>query len=113
MQEKYGVTFTVYSAEKKQKGCSLVRVKQFDKAIGGDGDTSLLIWLGKNILGQKDHHVDQTAPNHELLSVLLNEIKSLKGKLAEVEKIQAAENKQDDEKSAKPRYTGILQGSLE
>jgi hypothetical protein len=93
VQEKYGVTFTAYSAEKKQKGHSLVRVKQFYKAVDGEGDTSMLIWLGKNLLGQRDSHIEQQAPHHELLSVLLSDIKSLKEKLEEVEKIRFEENK--------------------
>lgn len=52
VQEKYGMSFSVYSQEKRQKGDSKLREKQFDKAI--DGDNMMLIWLGKNRLGQKD-----------------------------------------------------------
>ncbi|NCX93640.1 MAG: hypothetical protein EBX40_03075, partial [Gammaproteobacteria bacterium] len=36
----------------KSKGDNLLRVAQFKKAMSGD--TSALIWLGKNRLGQSD-----------------------------------------------------------
>ncbi|HET7336299.1 MAG TPA: hypothetical protein VFJ23_00230 [Candidatus Nitrosotalea sp.] len=52
VKEKYGMSFTDYSQEKRQKGDSRLREKQFNKAI--EGDNMMLIWLGKNRLGQKD-----------------------------------------------------------
>ena len=52
VKEKYGMSFTEYSQEKRQKGDSILRETQFNKAI--DGDNMMLIWLGKNRLGQKD-----------------------------------------------------------
>lgn len=52
VQEKYGISFSAYSQEKRQKGDSLIREKQFDKAV--EGDNMMLIWLGKNRLGQRD-----------------------------------------------------------
>lgn len=52
VQARYGVSFTIYSQEKKQKGDSILREKQFKKAI--NGDNMMLIWLGKNRLGQRD-----------------------------------------------------------
>lgn len=52
VKEKYGMSFTEYSQEKRQKGDSILRETQFNKAI--DGDNMMLIWLGKNRLGQRD-----------------------------------------------------------
>ena len=31
-----------------------IRRKQFEKALAGNGDTTMLIWLGKQYLGQRD-----------------------------------------------------------
>jgi hypothetical protein len=53
VQTDHGVTFTEYADKKRQKGGSLIREKQYKKAL--KGDNSMLIWLGKNRLGQKDN----------------------------------------------------------
>lgn len=52
VQERYGMGFTEYSNEKKDFGNSLLRDKQFNKAL--DGDNTMLIWLGKNRMKQKE-----------------------------------------------------------
>lgn len=58
-----GVDFSTYHREKKTKGDALLRLAQFKKAIGKtkEGDTQLLIHLGKHRLGQVDKtEVDTT-----------------------------------------------------
>ena len=52
VKQKYDVSFTIYSQEKKQKGDSCLREVQFKKAL--KGDNMMLVWLGKNRLNQKD-----------------------------------------------------------
>lgn len=52
VEEEKGMFFTEYAAEKKAKGDELLRNKQFDKAM--TGDNVMLVWLGKNRLGQRD-----------------------------------------------------------
>lgn len=47
-----GISFSKYSQQKKAKGDSMLRARQYQEAM--DGDKSLLIWLGKNRLGQTD-----------------------------------------------------------
>jgi AraC-like DNA-binding protein len=43
--------------EKGRKLCDAqIRRKQVEKALAGNGDTTMLIWLGKQRLGQKDKH---------------------------------------------------------
>jgi hypothetical protein len=37
-----------------------IRRKQFEKALAGNGDTTMLIWLGKQLLGQRDKHEVET-----------------------------------------------------
>lgn len=51
-QEKFKIGFAAYSQKKKSEGKELLRRKQFDAAMGGD--KTMLIWLGKQILQQKD-----------------------------------------------------------
>jgi hypothetical protein len=51
--ELYGITtFSAYAQLKKEEGCELLRRTQFDIAMGGN--VSMLIWLGKQYLDQRD-----------------------------------------------------------
>jgi hypothetical protein len=79
VEQQYGVSFTNYSSEKKQKGESLLRHKQFEVAM--KGDKTMLVWLGKNRLGQREHE-EKTflAPNDGYLTTIIEELKALKGK---------------------------------
>jgi len=52
VREKTGLSFAEYSAQKKEKGKISLRRKQFEVALAGN--VSMLIWLGKQYLGQKD-----------------------------------------------------------
>ncbi len=52
IEQEYGMSFTAYSSEKKQKGDSILRAKQFEKAA--KGDNTMLIWLGKNRMKQAE-----------------------------------------------------------
>ena len=46
------ISFSKYLQEKKAKGNSLLKVKQFDAAM--TGDKTMMIWLGKQRLGQSE-----------------------------------------------------------
>ena len=52
-QEDNNIGFADYLREKKAKGNSLLKVKQFEAAIK-DKDRTMLVWLGKQRLGQRD-----------------------------------------------------------
>ena len=52
-KEETGNTFAVYLKEKSLTGNASLRRAQFKAALRGN--TGLLIWLGKNMLGQKDN----------------------------------------------------------
>ena len=52
VREQYGQNFSDYVAKKLPKGDANIRVVQYQKAL--KGDNSMLIWLGKNRLKQKD-----------------------------------------------------------
>lgn len=51
------VGFSVYLQEKRSNGKALLRAKQYAKAMGNtkEGDTTLLIWLGKVSLDQREY----------------------------------------------------------
>ena len=51
-KEIYKMNFSDYSAKKRQKGNSMLHYKQFQTAMGGN--VSMLVWLGKQRLGQKE-----------------------------------------------------------
>lgn len=52
IEEEKGMLCSDYSALKKRKGNSKIFLKQQEVAEGGD--RGMLIWLGKNRLGQRD-----------------------------------------------------------
>lgn len=56
LAEHYGESFSDYSAKKRSKGDSNIKVVQYQKAL--KGDNHMLIWLGKNRLKQKDKEED-------------------------------------------------------
>lgn len=51
-QEDHKIGFTDYLLQKKEKGDSMLKLKQFEQAM--EGDRGMLIWLGKNRLDQSD-----------------------------------------------------------
>lgn len=78
VEQQYGMSFTNYSSEKRSKGESLIRHKQFEVAM--KGDKTMLVWLGKNKLGQKETEDKSTiSPNDSFLTQLIDELKALKG----------------------------------
>jgi len=58
VEDKYKMSFTEYSSEKRCTGDSLIREKQFKKAL--EGDNVMLVWLGKNRLKQKESPEEST-----------------------------------------------------
>lgn len=52
VKEAHGITFSDYRAQKAEGGKASLRRMQWKSAE--DGNTTMLIWLGKNILGQTD-----------------------------------------------------------
>jgi hypothetical protein len=68
-----GLTFSAYSQEKKQKGESLLRAAQFNKAM--KGDNTMLIWLGKHRL---DQHENVAVVNDDILKKFDDNMKQLR-----------------------------------
>lgn len=57
VEKEKGMGFSAYIQEKNSKGESILRAHQYAKALGltDKGDNTLLIWLGKTRLKQKEH----------------------------------------------------------
>lgn len=83
VKEKHGVGFTEYCALKKDHGDSLLHAKQFEKAL--KGDNTMLVWLGKNRMGQKDREELTTLPPLADTVDMQNENMALKAKIAALE----------------------------
>ncbi len=75
-EEEKLTTFTAYSQQKKASGEALLRKKQFDKAMGftETGDNTLLIWLGKARMGQKEtSDVNLTPETIQVFDAIMNQ----------------------------------------
>jgi len=73
-----GMGFTEYMQSKRATGDALLRAKQYAYAMTGkNGNLGMLIWLGKNRLGQKDDPYQETAFNGTL-SLALDELLKMK-----------------------------------
>ena len=87
VQSEKGTNFASYAADRRQKGNTLLRQAQFKKAM--TGDNTMLIWLGKQTLDQKESP-EKTAYNEQAiqkLDLLMQQIDSLqdsKSKAVEV-----------------------------
>lgn len=94
VEEKYSVSFTEYSFEKKSKGNSIIRKAQFDKATNKK-DNAMLIWLGKNRLGQKESHDSNLSP--EFLTQFNSLMKSFQDMQNQSKDLNNAETKESEE----------------
>lgn len=78
-KKEHDVYFSSYLGTKSQCGKGLLKLAQYNKALNASaaGNTQMLIWLGKNILGQKEHHETLVAPNDKALNDIIEELKRL------------------------------------
>lgn len=61
VQQEFKIGFTEYCAKKRSKGDYSIREAQFKKAVN-KLDNTMLIWLGKQRLGQRETHSDIAIP---------------------------------------------------
>jgi len=52
IKKEFGITWGDYMASMRAEGKDLIKMRQFQVAMAGD--KSMLIWLGKQLLGQQD-----------------------------------------------------------
>lgn len=67
-KEEKKMVFTAYSARMRQKGNSYIHAKQYQTAM--NGNTTMLIWLGKQRLGQSEQPKGTQEFNGSLASLL-------------------------------------------
>jgi len=77
----FGITFTEYSQEKKARGEAALREVQYNKALGisKKGDNTLLIWLGKQRLNQRES-ISEFSVSQEMiqpLAAVMNQISGI------------------------------------
>jgi transcriptional regulator CtsR len=71
VKEKFGINFADYYEQKRGKGFISLRRLQFQAACSGS--IPMLIWLGKQWLGQKDkQEIDHTTEDGKGLKITLN-----------------------------------------
>jgi len=63
-----GKTFTLFSSENRLKGDNFLRSKQMQ--VAGKGNTTMLVWLGKQRLGQRDVPQETHKFNGKLIELL-------------------------------------------
>ncbi len=64
VKDKYKLGFSAYSEQKRSEGKELLRYRQYQAAL--NGNVAMMIWMGKNILGQSDK---QTITNPEAKNI--------------------------------------------
>lgn len=75
-KEDLGEAFEAFKQQKKSSGDSKLRTAQFDAAVK-DKDRSMLIWLGKQRLGQKDK-TEQDLKVEGGIQVIMEKVASVK-----------------------------------
>ena len=94
VKKKYKVNFEAFARQKKAEGSEILRARQFDLAMSGN--TSMLIWLGKQYLSQTDKQaIDHTTKGEKMASGIDVAILSEEEKIALLDikkKLRDAEN---------------------
>ena len=90
VQIEKGTSFTEYQTEKKEKGNTLLLGAQYKLAL--ERDRTMLIWLGKQRLGQKEEPKGADTFNGELKEF----IEFLKQKYEKKEETKTIEVKKDE-----------------
>lgn len=67
-KRELGVEWRVWAAQQRAAGKTTLRRKQFELALNGNGNPIMLIWLGKQYLGQSDV-ATITNPNGQQVTV--------------------------------------------
>lgn len=79
-----GIHFSDWSYSFRQKGINRLRFKQYEKAM--NGDNTLLVWLGKTVLKQRENDDKEFSAQDALIDTTLERAK-LKAENAELRKM--------------------------
>lgn len=115
VEKKFNTGFSVYAAEKRATGEAMLRLHQYQKAVGltKKGDNTLLIFLGKQRLGQRDNPQEKTVSEDvmkafELLMGQIQEAQDMKKEAAYVA-TDAQESQIQQAVSAPPNGGSVFQ----
>lgn len=74
--EQYGMSFTEYQTIKRSEGDATILTAQYDKAASGDN--TMMVWLGKNRLKQRENPTELTVSNETVQSFkeIMTQVKS-------------------------------------
>lgn len=78
IKRNYGINFSDYTAKKRSKGDAMIHAAQFRKAL--KQDNTMMVWLGKNRLGQRDTPVEMgvSAETMSQFGAVLSQLKLLR-----------------------------------
>jgi hypothetical protein len=93
-EEKKSI-FSDYSAPRKYRGRSKIRFKQYDIAV--KGDRQMLIWLGRNLLGQSENPTSEVKFDGNL-SNTLESLKTINTQLTDKIQGKVEDKKVEEEK---------------
>lgn len=79
--KKFSIGFTEYKTQKQAVGDGLVRRAQMKKAL--KGDSTMLIWLGKQKLGQRENNVESMVATEveKRFNAVMDQLKTLQSGL--------------------------------
>ncbi len=80
----FGLSFSAYSQQKRMEGDDCIKTTQYEEATV-EKNTTLLVWLGKVRLDQKESANEDTAPKKEDLE-LKNQLYAALYKIQQIEK---------------------------
>jgi hypothetical protein len=66
----FGISFTEYICKTRSKGKHLIRAKQLKKALSGEGDNTMLIYLGKVLCGQQEKVIHEHTGKFSVRSIV-------------------------------------------
>lgn len=94
VKKHYGKTYSQVYEEKRQGGLASIRRAQYKKAMAGD--TTMLIWIGKNWLDQKDNRdVNVNTNINQRVTIDDNSVSRVRGWIEEVTGERGGEDIQD------------------
>jgi len=89
VKEEYGITFAEHYRKRSSKGKISLRRRQLEVAMSGN--PTMLIWLGKQMLNQKDRHEEADLGNATVVNNFIASDESVNEKLVDI--VKAARGK--------------------
>ncbi len=110
-EQEHGMNWTLYATPRKAKGDGAIKRMQMKKAM--KGDNTMLIWLGKQRLGQRENASETIIPEDVLKAFesLMNQIESAKKEReTKVEACRHTDSPQSHAPVSSPLQPATIQG---